>query len=59
MTAPPEVVERAAALREELREHGRRYYVLDDPVIGDDEYDRLLDELRRIETDHPDLLTPD
>jgi DNA ligase (NAD+) len=59
VTAPPEVVERAAALRDELREHGRRYYVLDDPVIGDEEYDRLLDELRAIEAEHPELLTPD
>jgi DNA ligase (NAD+) len=59
VTAPPEVVERAAALRDELREHGRRYYVLDDPVIGDEAYDRLLDELRAIEAEHPELLTPD
>jgi DNA ligase (NAD+) len=59
VTAPPEVVERAAALRDELREHGRRYYVLDDPIIGDEEYDRLLDELRAIEAEHPELLTPD
>ena len=48
-----------AELRDELREHGRRYYVLDDPVIGDDEYDALLDELRGIEAEHPELLTPD
>jgi DNA ligase (NAD+) len=59
VSAPAEVVQRAAALREELREHGRRYYVLDDPVIGDEEYDRLLDELRAIEAEHPELLTPD
>ena len=59
MSAPAQVAERAEQLRAELREHGRRYYVLDDPVIGDDEYDRLLDELRAIEADHPELLTPD
>ena len=51
--------ERAAELRRELAEHNRRYYVLDDPVIGDDAYDALLDELRRIEAEHPELLTPD
>ncbi|MGE5281223.1 MAG: NAD-dependent DNA ligase LigA [Chloroflexota bacterium] len=53
------VEQRAAELREELREHNRRYYVLDDPIIDDDEYDALLDELRAIEADHPELRTPD
>jgi DNA ligase (NAD+) len=57
--APKDAAARAAQLREELREHGYRYYVLDDPVIGDDEYDALLDELRAIEAEHPELLTPD
>src|SRR6476659_11117973 len=50
---------RAAELRKQLVYHGHRYYVLDDPVIGDDEYDKLLDELRAIEAEHPGLLTPD
>ncbi|HEV2769402.1 MAG TPA: NAD-dependent DNA ligase LigA [Solirubrobacteraceae bacterium] len=54
-----EVGRRAAHLREELREHGHRYYVLDDPVIGDEEYDALLDELRGLEAAHPELVTPD
>jgi DNA ligase (NAD+) len=51
--------ERAAELRKELVYHGHRYYVLDDPVIGDEEYDKLLDELRAIEAEHPELVTPD
>ncbi|MEA2143688.1 MAG: ligase [Solirubrobacteraceae bacterium] len=51
--------ERAAELRRQLEYHGHRYYVLDDPEIGDDEYDALLGELREIEDDHPELLTPD
>src|SRR6201990_674870 len=51
--------ERAATMRELLAYHGHRYYVLDDPEIGDAEYDQLLDELRAIERDHPELLTPD
>jgi DNA ligase (NAD+) len=55
----PAPADRAAELREQLVYHGHRYYVLDDPVIGDDEYDALLDELRAIETEHPELLTPD
>ncbi len=42
-----------------LEYHGHRYYVLDDPEIGDDEYDVLLDELRSIEAAHPELVTPD
>jgi DNA ligase (NAD+) len=46
-------------LRRELAEHNHRYYVLDDPTVGDDTYDALLDELRRIETEHPELQTPD
>ncbi len=50
---------RARILRRELAEHNRRYYVLDDPVIDDDAYDALLDELRAIEAEHPELCTPD
>jgi DNA ligase (NAD+) len=50
---------RAAELREQLHHHGHRYYVLDDPEIGDDEYDALLDELRALEVEHPELVTPD
>ena len=56
---PAEVAARAAELREQLEHHAYRYYVLDDPEIGDDVYDRLLDELRAIERDHPALATAD
>ena len=51
--------QRAAELREQLEHHNRLYYEHDEPEVGDDEYDALLNELRAIETDHPDLLTPD
>ena len=51
--------ERAAELRRLLDHHGYRYYVLDDPEIGDDQYDALIDELRAIESEHPELVTPD
>jgi len=51
--------QRARELRRELAEHNHRYYVLDDPVVGDDTYDALLDELRKIEAEHPELRTPD
>ena len=50
---------RAEELRGELAHHDHRYYVLDDPEIGDDEYDALLDELRELEERHPELRTPD
>jgi DNA ligase (NAD+) len=50
---------RAEELRRELAEHNHRYYVLDDPIIDDDAYDALLDELRAIEGEHPELRTPD
>ncbi|HYM45072.1 MAG TPA: NAD-dependent DNA ligase LigA [Solirubrobacteraceae bacterium] len=50
---------RARELRGELEYHAHRYYVLDDPVIGDDEYDALLDELRGLEAEYPRLRTPD
>jgi DNA ligase (NAD+) len=50
---------RARELRALLEHHAQRYYVLDDPEIGDDEYDRLLDELRAIERDHPELASAD
>ncbi|HEY8083782.1 MAG TPA: NAD-dependent DNA ligase LigA [Solirubrobacterales bacterium] len=50
---------RAAELRGQLEHHNHRYYVLDDPEIGDDAYDDLLNELRAIEADHPELRTPD
>ena len=50
---------RAAELRREIERHNRRYYELDDPQIGDDAYDALLDELRALEAEHPELRTPD
>jgi DNA ligase (NAD+) len=54
-----ETLERAQELRRLLEHHSRRYYVLDDPEIGDDEYDSLLDELRAIEREHPELASAD
>jgi DNA ligase (NAD+) len=59
-TAPPKEVRlQAGELRAQLEQHAYRYYVLDDPTIGDEQYDALLDELRRIEAEHPQLRTPD
>lgn len=47
------------SLRDQLVDHNYRYYVLDDPIISDDKYDRLLRELEHLEKQHPDLITPD
>ena len=46
-------------LKNQINFHNHRYHVLDSPVISDAEYDQLVVELRRIETDHPDWVTPD
>ncbi|WP_119072974.1 NAD-dependent DNA ligase LigA [Aggregatilinea lenta] len=53
------LADRAAELRSAIHEHIYRYNVLSDPIITDAEYDALLNELREIETEHPDLITPD
>jgi DNA ligase (NAD+) len=53
------IEQRAEELRQLLNHHNHLYYVLDDPEIDDDEYDALLDELRALEAEHPELRTPD
>ncbi len=57
--APAGAAKRAAELREAIERHNHRYYVLDDPEVGDDVYDALLAELRELEEAHPELRTPD
>src|SRR5437762_8029001 len=61
MAAPAlkNVQARLDELRAELNHHLYRYHVLDDPEISDAEYDRLYDELKALEDEHPDLITPD
>ncbi len=51
--------EKSADLRKQLHYHNHRYYVLDDPEISDAAYDALLRELETLETQYPDLITPD
>ncbi|WP_374679578.1 NAD-dependent DNA ligase LigA [Hydrocarboniphaga effusa] len=53
------VEKRIAELRQALEEHNYRYYVLDDPKVADAEYDRLFEALRKLESEHPELLTSD
>src|SRR4030042_501339 len=50
---------RIAELRQQLNLHNYRYHVLDSPLISDAEYDKLMVELRRLEAEHPELITPD
>ena len=47
------------ALREKIRHHEYRYYVLDDPEITDAQFDQLMIELKKFETENPELITPD
>ena len=54
-----EAAARAAELRAQIAQHDYRYYVLDDPRIPDAEYDRLMLELRALESAQPELITPD
>jgi DNA ligase (NAD+) len=54
-----ELAQRAQQLREQVRFHDHRYYVLDQPLVSDAEYDRLLRELEKIEAEHPELKTAD
>jgi DNA ligase (NAD+) len=56
----PSIVEKKIdSLRERLRHHEYRYYVLDDPEISDADFDQLMNELKKLEAEHPDLITPD
>ena len=51
--------QRLAELREEIHHHDYLYYVQDRPEVSDVEYDLLVRELRALETEHPELVTPD
>ena len=56
--AGKEVDKKIEKLREKLRFHEHRYYVLDDPEISDAEFDKLLNELKKLEAENPELVTP-
>ncbi len=55
----PQIIQKTNVLRNALHRHNYRYYVLDDPQISDAEYDRLLQELMRLEEQYPQLMRPD
>ena len=58
-STPAKVRQQAAELRRQIEYHNYRYYILDDPEIPDADWDRLLAELKVLETNFPDLVTPD
>ncbi len=57
--ASEDVVERVDRVRREIGRHDYNYYVLDTPVISDAQYDALMDELRKLEAAHPELISPE
>src|ERR1700733_6302701 len=58
-TAATAAAKRIESLREDIRRHDYLYYVLDDPKISDASYDKLMNQLKAIEGEHPELVTPD
>ena len=59
MSVKARAEEQIAGLRERIRYHEHRYYVLDDPEIADREFDELVEQLKHLEATHPELVTPD
>ena len=55
----PAILKKIAALREQIRHHEYRYYVLDQPEVSDAEFDRLVNALKAFEAEYPELITPD
>ncbi|MGB9713127.1 MAG: NAD-dependent DNA ligase LigA [Dissulfurimicrobium hydrothermale] len=54
-----DILERIGRLRQEINYHNYRYYVLDQPIISDEDYDALMHELIDLETRYPEAVTPD
>ena len=59
MTVTPEIKQKVDQLREQLQKAGYAYYVLDNPIMEDGVYDQLYRQLQDLETEHPELITPD
>jgi DNA ligase (NAD+) len=59
MTKSTQVAKQIEKLRDEIRRHEYLYYVLDEPEISDVKFDRMMEELKRLEAEHPELVTPD
>ena len=58
-TVPPEVRARVEELRRLIHRYNYEYYVLNQPTVSDAEYDALMLELRKLEEQYPELITPD
>jgi DNA ligase (NAD+) len=58
-TATKDIEKKLDCLRDKIRYHEHRYYVLDDPEISDADFDKLMDQLKKLESEHPELITPD
>src|SRR3989304_2023294 len=56
---PSHIEKRIEELREKIKEHDYNYYILTEPVISDEEYDKLMKELEKLEGANPHLITPD
>jgi DNA ligase (NAD+) len=59
MAKNPTIAKQVERLREELRRHEYLYYVLDEPEISDVKFDRMMEELKKLEAEHPEVVTPD
>ena len=59
MVADQAIASRVEELRKTIRDHNYRYYVLSQPTVTDAEWDTLFQELKQIEAEHPELMTPD
>ena len=59
MATTKEIEKKIEALRDQIRHHEYRYFVLDDPEISDAEFDQLMNQLKKLEAEHPTLITPD
>ncbi len=56
---PPDIKIKIESLRKKIREHDYKYYVLTEPAVSDEEYDKLVKKLEKLEAEHPNLITPD
>ena len=56
---PSSVEKKIEELRNQIIKHDYNYYVLTDPVISDESYDKLIKELEKLEAENPHLVTPD
>ncbi len=56
---PSDIKIKIESLRKKIREHDYKYYVLTEPAVSDEEYDKLVKKLEKLEAEHPNLITPD